>query len=184
MEFVSARGTRILPTLLITGPGGVGKTTVAFEMSRQLEAAVIGHALLDLDELDRIYPAPQGDPHKTHLTGRNLAAVWANLRDAGAPRLILTMVATSPDYELPHIQQAVPEASIIMVRLHASEEILLERVRRREIGSGREHQLRRTVEQMHLMARESPDRSLLVDTSGRSVADVALEILQRAGWLD
>lgn len=153
-------------------------------MSRQLEAAGVGHALLDMDELDRIYPAPKDDPHKTHLTWRNLAAVWANLRDAGAPRLMLTMVAVSPDYELPHIREALPEASIIMVRLHASEEILLERVRQREIGSGREHQLRRTVEQMHLMARESPDSSLLVDTSGRSVTDVALEILQRAGWLD
>ena len=172
-----------MPTLLITGPGGVGKTTVAFEMSRQLEAAGIGHALLDLDELDRIYPAPQGDPHKTHLTGRNLAAVWANLRDAGAPRLILTMVATSPDYELPHIQQAVPEASITVVRLYASEEALLERVRRREIGSGREHQLRRTVEQAHLMAEKPTDGTLVVDTSRRPVPDVAQEILQRAGWL-
>jgi gluconate kinase len=184
VEFVSARGKRALPTLLIRGPGGVGKTTVAFEISRQLEAAGVGHALLDMDELDRIYPAPQDDPHKTHLTRRNLAAVWANLREAGAARLILTMVAVSPDYELPHIREAVPEASITMVRLHASEEILLERLCRREIGSGREHQIRRTIEQMNLMAGESPDGSLAVDTSGRPVADVAREILQRTGWPD
>lgn len=184
MEFVSANWSRTLPTLLISGPGGVGKTTVAFEMSRQLEAAGVGHALLDMDELDRIYPAPQDDPHKTDLTKQNLAAVWANLRDAGAPRLILTMVAVSPYYELPHIREAVPEASITMVRLHASEEIVLERLRRREIGSGREDQLQRTIEQMHLMAGESPEGSLVVDTSGRSVSDVAREILQRAGWPD
>jgi CO dehydrogenase nickel-insertion accessory protein CooC1 len=86
-----------VPTLLITGPGGVVKTTVAFEVCRQLEAGGVAHAMIDTDELDRIYPAPPGDPHKTNLTLTNLAAVWVNLRAAGAPRLILTMVTVSLD---------------------------------------------------------------------------------------
>jgi hypothetical protein len=153
-------------------------------MSRQLEATGLGHALVDMDELDRIFPAPPDDPHKTHLTRRNLAAVWANLRDAGAARLILTMVAASPDYELPHIREAVPNASITVVRLYASEEVLLERVRRREVGSGLEYQARRTVEQAHLMVRQSTESLLTVDTSERSVADLAREILWRTGWSD
>ena len=38
--------------------------------------------MLDMDELDRIFPAPPADPHKTQLARRNLAAVWANLRGA------------------------------------------------------------------------------------------------------
>jgi hypothetical protein len=172
-----------LPTLLITGPGGVGKTTVAFEMSRHLQAAGIGHALLDMDELDRIFPAPPGDPHKTHLTRRNLAAVWANLSEAGARRLILTMVAASLDYELPHIRQAIPDACITVVRLRASERELLERVRLREVGSGYDFQAPRTIEQAHLMAREPTEDRLLIDTSGRSVVEVAREILDRAGWM-
>ena len=161
----------------------MGKTTVAFEVSRQLEAADIGHALLDLDELDRIFPAPQDDPHKTHLTRRNLAAVWANLRAAGAASLILTMVATSPDDELPHIREAVPGASITVVRLYATHEVLLERVRKREVGSGREYQVHRTVEQARFMSGQSTDGLIAVDTSDRSVARTAREILQRTGWL-
>jgi thymidylate kinase len=169
---------------LITGPGGVGKTTVAFEMSRQLEATGLGHALVDMDDLDRIFPAPPDDPHKTHLTRRNLAAVWANLYDAGAKRLILTMVAAYPDHELPHIREAVPNASITVVRLHATEEVLLERLRLREVGSGLEYQARRTVEQAHLMVHRSTESLLTVDTSERSVADVAREILRRTGWPD
>ena len=172
-----------MSTILITGPGGVGKTTVAFEMSRQLEAAGVGHALLDMDELDHIYPAPQGDPHKTNLTRRNLAAVWANLRRAGAPRLILTMVAASLEYELPHIREAVPGASITVVRLRASERELLERVRLREVGSGYDYRAQRTIEQARLMARGSTEDSLVVDTSGRPVVGVAREILGRTGWM-
>jgi adenylylsulfate kinase-like enzyme len=38
-----------LPTILITSPVGSGKTTVANEVSVQLEAAGIAHALVDTD---------------------------------------------------------------------------------------------------------------------------------------
>jgi len=124
-----------LPTILITSPVGSGKTTVANEVSVQLEAAGIAHALVDTDELDRIFP-PQDDPHKTALTERNLTAVWENLSATGAPRLLLVMVAASLEHELPLVRAAVPGAQITVVRLRASEDMLLERVRRREVGSG------------------------------------------------
>jgi predicted kinase len=123
-----------IPTILITGPVGSGKTTVAIEASAQLEAAEIAHALVDADELDRIFPAPPGDPHKTALTQRNFAAVWENLRAAGAPRLFLTMVAASLERELAWLHEAVPGAQITVVRLRASESTLLDRVRQREVG--------------------------------------------------
>ena len=44
--------------LVISGPGGVGKSTVAFEASQQLQAQGVDHALVDTDELDRIFPVP------------------------------------------------------------------------------------------------------------------------------
>ncbi len=169
--------------ILITGPGGVGKTTVAFEACRSLEAAGVGHAMIDADELDRIFPAPADDPHKSRLTRRNLASVWANLRDAGAPRLILTMVAPSVEDELPAIREAIPEAAITVVRLRASEGDLLERVRGREIGSGHGYQAERTIEQACLMQREPTGDRLVIDTSGRKTGEVAREVLDRAGWL-
>ena len=98
-----------VPTILITGPVGSGKTTVAIEASAQLEAARIAHALVDTDELDRIFPAPPDDAHKTVLTERNPRIVWENLRAAaGAPRLILTMVALSLGRER---QRASPRAT-------------------------------------------------------------------------
>jgi predicted kinase len=173
-----------VPTILITGPVGSGKTTVAIEASAQLEAAGIAHALVDTDELDRIFPAPQDDPHKTALTERNLAVVWENLSAAGAPRLILAMVATSLERELPWVRAAVPGAEITIVRLRASETTLLERVRRREVGSGAAYHARRAVEQAHAMAREADgEDTIVVETTGRQVVDIAREVLARGSWI-
>lgn len=170
-------------TILITGPVGSGKTTVAIEASAQLETAGIAHALVDTDELDRIFPAPPGDPHKTALTERNLAAVWKNLSAAGAPRLILTMVAASLKSELPWVRAAVPGAQITVVRLRASEGTLLERVRRREVGSGEVYHARRSVEQARAMAREDGgEGTIVVETTGRRVVDIAAEVLAKCGW--
>jgi len=173
-----------VPTILITGPVGSGKTTIAIEASSQLEAAGIAHALVDTDELDRIFPAPPDDPHKTVLTQRNLAAVWANLSAASAPRLILTMVAASLERELPWIRAAVPGAQITVVRLRASEPTLLERVSRREVGSREAYHARRSVEQARAMVRE-PDGegTIVVETTGRQVADIAGEVLAKGGWI-
>ena len=79
---------------------------------------------------------PPEDPYKTNLTLTNLEAVWANLRAADAPRLVLTMVAVSLDEELAYVRAAIPEARVGAVRLRASEGDLLGRVREREAGSG------------------------------------------------
>ncbi len=40
-----------VPTLIITGPIGVGKTSVAGEVSEQLDKANVAHALIDIDSL-------------------------------------------------------------------------------------------------------------------------------------
>ena len=171
-----------VPTLLVTGPVGVGKTTTAIEISHQLAAARVAHALVDLDELDRIYPPPADDPDKRTLTQRNLEAVWANLRQAGAARLILVGVLEDLDLELVPIRAAVPGASVVIVRLQAAVDDLVERIARREVGSAREYHVRRASEQAASMAASAAGNCLFVDTASRPVQDVAHEILVRVGW--
>lgn len=160
----------------------MGKTTVAFEVSRRLEEAGVAHALIDTDELDRIYPAPTDDPHKISLAKDNLAAIWANFLEAGAERLILTMTAVSLKNELPHLREAVPGADFTVVRLRADEDVLSERLRRREIGTGAEEHIRRSIAQSRMMDRQ-PGDGLVIETSGRSIPDVAGEVISHIGWL-
>ncbi|MGH3377930.1 MAG: hypothetical protein ACRDP6_24675, partial [Actinoallomurus sp.] len=76
--------------LLIGGRSGVGKTTVGWEVSAQLRAAHVSHAIVEGDFLGQVHPAPQGDPDRVKLTERNLTAVWANFAECGYRRLIYT----------------------------------------------------------------------------------------------
>jgi hypothetical protein len=47
--------------LLITGPVGVGKTSVAFETTQVLEERGLAHAFFDLDGLTYFHPKPADD---------------------------------------------------------------------------------------------------------------------------
>src|SRR5579883_1981374 len=81
-----------VPTLAITGPVGVGKTSVGSEVSELLEEAGVAHAFVDIDALRWCYPGTPGDRFRVALAMRNLAAIWPNFRAAGAERLILAEV--------------------------------------------------------------------------------------------
>jgi len=178
----SHRERSVVPILLITGPVGVGKTSVLSEVTELLEAARLPFAAVDLDNLSWCYPSPSGDDRfRSGLTFKNLAAVWRNFEDAGARRLVIARVVESRD-ELDRYRAAVPGAEITLVRLGASDVTLHERVGKREIGLGHEWHARRATELSRLMD-EAKIEDLLVDTDGRTVNEIAHEILQRTGWL-
>lgn len=84
-----------MKALLITGPVGVGKTTVAEEVGSRLAAADVPHALIDLDWLSACWPAPSQDPFHFELQLRNLQAVVRNYADAGVHRIVLAGVVES-----------------------------------------------------------------------------------------
>ena len=171
-----------IPVLLITGPVGVGKTTVALEVSTLLERAAVRHACVDMDSLRWCYPSPLHDPFRVTLGLQNLAAVWANCQAAGAERLVLASVIESRD-ELAGYQAAVPGAAILVVRLRASVATLTDRVARREVGAGHEWHLRRAAELAAQMDRDRVE-DIVVETEGRSVPTVAREVLARSAWGD
>ena len=106
-----------VPVLLITGPVGVGKSTVAAEAARLREANV-PHALVDLAWIGQSWPIPDDDPWHERLAHRNLACIWANFRDAGAGRLILCRVLEDRSL-LRAVVEAVPGAEVKVVRLRA-----------------------------------------------------------------
>jgi hypothetical protein len=181
MDHRPARAQAATEVVLISGAAGVGKTSVAFEMSMRLQAAGVGHALIDTDELDRIYPVPD-DLYR--LTERNLKAVWQGFRERGATRLIAVGVFVHEPTELAWLRRSMPDARFTLVRLAASYATLADRIRRREIGSDLDGQLERTRRQLRTLARERRPDVRVIPTDGASIRDTAAEIIRLAGWLE
>jgi hypothetical protein len=164
----------VTDVLILSGPAGVGKSSTAYEMVRLLEEAGIDHALVDTDELDRIYPRP-ADPDG--VSEKNLAAVWQTFREAGARRLILVGVYLDQPSQLAWIARAVPSAKFTLVRLMASESTLADRIARREIGSGRELQLSRTRRQLAVLRADHQADVQLLHVDGTSVLALAKQVV-------
>ena len=169
-----------IPLLIVTGPVGVGKTTVAYEVSKLLAAAELPHACIDMDTLRSCYPAPAGDRFNVALGLRNLAAVWANCRAAGAAYLIVADVIESRD-ELQGYREAVPGAAISVVRLGATLSTLTGRVTQREVGSSRDWHLLRAAELAAQMDRDQVE-DIVVDTDGRTIAEIARDVAELGSW--
>jgi len=166
----------------VTGPVGVGKTTLIECMSGLLRGAEIPHAAVDFDQLTACFPrSPGDDVWGTNLGLANLAALWRNYAALGADRLLIARVIEDRK-ELDGYRRAVPGAEIVVVRLRASPSTLQERVRQRGEARGMEWHLARAVELATLMeARRVED--LVLETEGRQPAELARETLQRVGWL-
>ncbi|AZO79550.1 MULTISPECIES: ATP-binding protein [unclassified Bosea (in: a-proteobacteria)] len=175
--------------LLITGPAGIGKSTLCWEMGDVLAEAGIAHAAIESDELDRVFPKPGAEdlaplaPGARDVSQLNLAALWGTYRALGHTRLIMSGVMLHVGFDKSWILAAIPEARITVVRLRGSEASLLERLDRREAGASREAQVERSLRQAKRMAAQATDGFVVVDTDGRSPTELAREVLDKVGWL-
>jgi GrpB-like predicted nucleotidyltransferase (UPF0157 family) len=168
---------RRVPVIVLSGPVGVGKSAVASELSGTLSSAGVPHALVDFDVLTACYPYSPGDRFGHGLGCANLAHVWRNARSCGARCLVMARVVETRE-ELEGFRDAVPGADIVVVRLAASLPVLEERVRARERGHSLEWHLQRAAELADGL-RQAAIEDYLVQTDGRTVADVAAEIVAR-----
>lgn len=169
-----------IPVLVLTGPVGVGKTAVAGEISNLLAEMGTAHAVIDMDWLRWCHPSPKHDPFHTALGLRNLAAIWANYRPAGAGCLVLVDIVETRDM-LAAYRAAIPSANIEVVRLNATLPAILRRLAGRESGVSLAWHQARAGELLGLMAEQAVE-DLLVDTEGKTVAEVAREVLSAVGW--
>lgn len=171
-----SKGLHVVPTLVITGPVGVGKTSALYEVASLLEAEGAPHAALDMDALRAAYPAPPDDRFNERLGLRNLALVWREFAEAGAKWLLLADVVERAD-QRDLYTAAIPGAVLFVVRLRAPLDELLVRVRRRELGAGREWHMNRAAELAEQMDRDALEDAV-IQTAGRDVTSVAGEVLQ------
>ncbi len=170
-----------VPMLVITGPVGVGKTTVAQAISDLLGEHGLAHAVVDQDWLRACLPTPPRDPFHMELGLKNLAAVWANYRAAGAERLIIADVVET-ERDRAQYQSAVPGADVTVVRLHATLPTLHSRLARRDTGASLAWHQHRAAELVLLMERNGIG-DVIIDTEGKPERDVASEIVRHVGWL-
>ncbi|MBH5334629.1 AAA family ATPase [Streptomyces pactum] len=171
--------------LLLGGRAGVGKTTVAWEVSALLRAAAVSHAVIDGDFMGQAHPAPEGDPDRSGITEANLTAVWANYARRGYRRLIYTNTYSVLPETAGMFRRAMGDrVRIVRVLLTASDATAHERLVRREIGSELAQELASSARKARVLDRRAPADTLRVATDGRSVADIAREAVAATGWAD
>jgi adenylylsulfate kinase len=169
-----------VPTLLITGTTGVGKSTVAAEANDVLAALKVPNAAVDLDAL--VWQWPSTSAWNNDLMFENLASLWPNYRAHGATHLILARVLEDRG-ELARYRAAVPGALITICRLVAPEAARVKRLlERMPPGPSRDWHLSRTVQLEAILGRLGYE-DFIVDNGDRSVREVALDVLVHAGWV-
>jgi hypothetical protein len=169
-----------IPVLLLTGAVGVGKTTVSYEVRLRLAQADVRHVLID-DEFALVHPHPIDDLRGERVRARALRALWAIYEDAGIDRLVLSRVIES-DGDLEQIRSAIPDADVQVYWLVAPFEVLAERIRSKGVPTAEEWCLNRAADLLQIWD-SNPIRAQVVDTVGRSVPDIADEVVTKSGWL-
>jgi len=159
-----------IPLLWITGPGGVGKSTVSWQIFTELAEAGVRVAFADSDQLCMCYPAPPADPGREQLKARNIGSLVSGYQAAGAQCVIVNGVLDplrGVDTEL------MPQAKVTVCRLRADREELTRRLIGRD---GQSDDLAEVLAQ-NLDEADAMDAGLLadvcIDTTGVQAGEIA-----------
>jgi hypothetical protein len=153
---------------------------VLHEADLLLVEAGVHHATVELEELARCWPDTLDVSSRSAFVYNNLATLWSNFAAVGATRLLLAALVEHRS-ELRLAAEAIPDAAVTVLRLHAPLAIMEERIRRREPASpdGELDGARWWIEQLE---RTRPEDHL-VESDNRPLGEIAREVLQLAGWL-
>jgi adenylylsulfate kinase len=163
--------------LIITGPVGVGKTSVAYEISEILEKKQVHNAVIDLDLLRHAFPRPKDDPYNMKLGYKNLASIWGNYKEIGVTHLMIPDIVES-EGNIDSIRKAIPDSETLVVRLKAEVETLHKRIRNHNGRYLIEWHVERAT-QLHKEMEEKNLGDFVVDTENKSVEEVSSEIVSK-----
>jgi len=103
-----------------------------------------------------------------------------NCAAAGSRNLVIPRVVES-HADVEEIEKAVPGANSTVCLLQASDDALIRRVRKREVGSGRAWHEQRSIELSRQL--ENTDlANFTIKTDDYAVADIAAETFERVKW--
>jgi adenylylsulfate kinase len=165
---------------VITGPVGVGKSTVVQEANSLLIGTGVSHATVELEDIARFWGGKPSKSGNAAIAYRNLASVWANYQEAGADRLLLSLLMERKS-DLQGVYEAIPAAEIKVVRLSAPLALIEERLRLREktIPDEEVSAARWWVSRLE----DSEFADYVVSNDHRPPRAVAMEVLQLLRWL-
>lgn len=164
-----------IEVLVLNGSPGSGKTTLANAIAERLREMDTPHAVIDVDELARVYP------EGSSIGWKNLSALWPNY--AALPNLkVILPVCIDSKRDLEELRNAAPSSKFSICELVADESALKDRVTKREPNEYWQSKLRRLVEK-HLN-KETADKlgDFRVRTDDKSIDEAAQEILNQLGW--
>ena len=87
---------------------GTGKTATLWEVGHILRARGVPRALIDTDELDRVWPTPETTEALISISRRNLRAVWETFASHEIRYLVLCGVMASVAQSRAWIEDAIP----------------------------------------------------------------------------
>ena len=178
----AALASAMTAALLLIGTVGVGKTTTADAVGLQLEAASVAHAIIDLDEIRRIWPRSASDRLGDEIELRNVESLAANYVKAGADRLVLAGGCENWDHRLRF--EAAVAMPLTVCRLRASPDIVANRLRERHPDEPAElawHLERAPELDAILDAAHIAEADVTTDT--RTPMAVAADVLRAINWL-
>jgi shikimate kinase len=165
--------------ILLTGTVGSGKTAVTLEIGQMLDGRDQPYALIDLDWLAWLRPAPGTPMTVDEVLAENLRAVWRTFRRAGVERLVLARCLERAA-QIDALRRALPGVEIFVVRLVAPLPVLEARLRRRDTSAELAEHLSAAASAGRAEVAELADA--VVDSGDRTARDVAQEVLAVAGW--
>jgi predicted kinase len=112
--------------LLLTGPPGAGKSEVATALHDALGDEGVANALLEVDELERAYPALAPERALEHAR-----VLCRSFRDAGYGLLTVTATIEDDDHRARLLEVAGADGHLL-VRLEAAPSTLRQRIEGRE----------------------------------------------------
>ncbi len=162
--------------VLLTGGLGAGKSAVAIEAHAVLAEHGVPNALLDLDHLGWASPDPRSGETIQSLLLANLRALRPQFERAGVRRFLLTRaVGGSAEVEAVRTAFGLPLA---VVRLTAPRAVAEARIHARDVGA----ELRSNLDTLDAFAAGAGEDFELAN-DGRPIRAVALELLDRLGWV-
>lgn len=167
--------------IVITGPVGVGKSTVMAALTQLLEDQDRACAGIDMDYLRWFYPKEPDDRFRTAVGYKHLAFMAASYRSLGIPVLVIADVV-----EHASGRQALADAmngyDLHIVRLRVPMHLLAERLRQRESAETLPWYLHRAPELEQIM-NDADIGDTIIEVGARTAQEVACEIAQRLNLL-